>query len=106
VSSGWVRSFTLFITTVTIDSGSDSAFVRTKYHLLGFGEEHTYSKTLWLVLNFLAIALFVIGSILFLFVSLSVEGEGGTFAALAGAVIVFTVIYGLIFYYVTFVPPK
>jgi uncharacterized membrane protein len=106
VGSGWVRSFTLFITTVTIDSASESAFVRTKYHLLGYGEEHSYSRTLWLALNILSLILLAIGSALFVVITLSLGGEGGTFGLFTAGIIVLTVVYSLLFYYVTFVPPR
>lgn len=101
---GWVREFSVLWYMVKIRSGSDDRFVETGWRAGSFAQTTTYSRGWWLFLNLGVIVLMALfGALLGIIMTLDPEIRA-TFPMLV--VFAFTAVYSVIFYYITFVPPK
>ena len=100
----WVREFSLLWNRVRINGGLEEGFVQTGWKAGGLSEVTTYSKGWWLVINLGAIVMMALFTALLVVIeSMDPAAELGVPLILVG---VFTTVYAVGFYYVTFVPPK
>ncbi len=100
----WIKEFSFLFWDVTINNGTPWEFVRTNYDFAGYYQTSTYSKTLWVVLNLASLVLLAIGSVLFIIIGTVEQYEAAE--AIGIILLIFAIAYGLLFYQLTYVPPR